>query len=401
MITSNFRIIKSNFSYDLLIVGGGISACVFASKYLQNNITKKIALIEVGRRLGGRSSTRISRRFKGWELNHGAPNFNINNTNENPLLKNYIDELLENKFIKIDDSDLISLGDESKLETIKKSEFSCGDSYLSSFSMSKLSLKIIELNNLRGKIDLFFETLIVDLNFKNNEWTLTSKNGDKFKSKYLICATNLLVHKRSMKILNINQIPLRKAIPKNKDKKIDLLLNFLDKQSFIPRLTFLIYTNENYSYKDFYSKKYRYFYLKKSLENKYKFERVIFQLQDNNKLGIVVHTKNIDFINSYLNAKDEDFFKQKIFANFNELFSNNSIVNQLTCNEGISIMKWRASQPTICAVPLNLQFNKKYNVGFCGDWFEGEGFGRIEGSILSALILGEKFKTHSNTSLSI
>ena len=392
---------KSNFSYDLLIIGGGISACVFASKYLQNKITKKIALIEVGRGLGGRSSTRISKRFKGWKLNHGAPNFNISNIKENHLLKNYIDELLENKFIKIDDSELISLGDDPKLETIKKSEFYYGKSYLSSFSMSELSQKIIEFNNLRGKIDLFFETLIVDLNFNNDEWTLTSNNGDKFKSRYLICTTNMLLHKRSLKILNINQIPLRKVIPINKDKKIDLLLNFIDKQTFIPRLTFLIYTNEDYGYKDFYSKKYRYFYLKQSLQNKYKFERVIFQLQDNNKLGIVVHTKNIDFINSYINAKDEDFFKQKIFSNFNALFHNSTSVNQLTCDEGISIMKWRASQPSGGAVPLSLQLNKKYRIGFCGDWFEGEGFGRIEGSILSALMLEEKLKIYSNNFLSI
>jgi len=147
--------------------------------------------------------------------------------------------------------------------------------------MSELSKKIIESNNFKEKIDFFFETLIVDLKFSKDQWILTSKNGDKFKSKFLVCSTNLLLHKRSLNILNINQIPLRKAIPKNKDKKIDLLLNFLDKQSFIPRLTFLIYTNENYSFKDFYSKKYMYFYLKKNLENKFKFERVIFQLQDN------------------------------------------------------------------------------------------------------------------------
>ena len=70
---------NSDFKYDLLIIGGGISSCVFASKYLQKNITKKVALIEVGRGLGGRSSTRISRRFKGWELNHGSPNLNICN----------------------------------------------------------------------------------------------------------------------------------------------------------------------------------------------------------------------------------------------------------------------------------------------------------------------------------
>jgi len=396
-MSANLKIMKTSFSYDLLIIGGGISACIFASKYLQNNITKKIALIEVGRGLGGRSSTRISKKFKGWKLNHGAPNFNIIQRKDNLLLKNYINELLNNKFIKIDDSELISLGDETKLESIKKSQFYCGDCYLSLFSMSELSQKIIEFSDLRGKFDSFFETLIVDLKFNDNEWILTSKNGDKFKSKYLICSTNLLLHKRSLKILKLNQIPLRKAIPKNNDKKIDLLLNFLDKQSFIPRLTFLIYTNQNYCYKDFYSKKFRYFCLNKSLEEKYNFERVIFQLQEDKKLGIVVHTKNKNFINAYINAKDEKFFKQKIFANFNELFSNSTSINQLTGDEGISIMKWRASQPSGCPVPLSLQLSRKYRIGFCGDWFEGLGFGRIEGSILSALILEEKIKKHSNT----
>jgi len=384
---------KRDSVYDLLIIGGGISACVFASNYLQNNITKKIAIIEVGRGLGGRSSTRTSKRFKGWEINHGSPNFNVSNSKNNFQLKSYINELLKNKFIKIDDSELVFIDDESYLETKNKSQFSSGVNYLSLFPMSQLSKKIIEFNNPNGKIDLFFETLIVDLEFNNDLWSLRSKNGDIFKSKYLVCSTNLLLHKRSLEILKTNQIPLRKAIPKNNDKKIDLLFNFLNKQSYIPRLTFLIYTIKNYSYKDSYSKKNRYFYLNENLENKYKFERIIFQLQEDNKLAIVIHSKNPDFINSYLNAKHEDSFKQKIFKNFNRLFEGNSSVNKLTCNEEISIMHWRASQPSGCAVPLSLQFSRKYRLGFCGDWFEGEGFGRMEGSILSALILVEKFKT--------
>tara|TARA_B100000242_G_scaffold145988_1_gene104067 strand:- start:579 stop:1736 length:1158 start_codon:yes stop_codon:yes gene_type:complete len=384
---------KRDSVYDLLIIGGGISACVFASNYLQNNITKKIAIIEVGRGLGGRSSTRTSKRFKGWEINHGSPNFNVSNSKNNFQLKSYINELLKNKFIKIDDSELVFIDDESYLETKNKSQFSSGVNYLSLFPMSQLSKKIIEFNNPNGKIDLFFETLIVDLEFNNDLWSLRSKNGDIFKSKYLVCSTNLLLHKRSLEILKTNQIPLRKAIPKNNDKKIDLLFNFLNKQSYIPRLTFLIYTIKNYSYKDSYSKNNRYFYLNENLENKYKFERIIFQLQEDNKLAIVIHSKNPDFINSYLNAKHEDSFKQKIFKNFNRLFEGNSSVNKLTCNEEISIMHWRASQPSGCAVPLSLQFSRKYRLGFCGDWFEGEGFGRMEGSILSALILVEKFKT--------
>jgi len=232
---------KSDFKYDLLIIGGGISACVFASKYLKNNITEKVALIEIGRGLGGRSSTRISKRFKGWKLNHGSPNFNISNSKNNLLLKSYIDELLENKFIKIDDSDIFFLNQDLNSETQKISKFSCGVNYLSLDSMSQLSQKIIDSNNLKGKIDFYFETLIVDLKFNNNEWVLTSKNDAKFKSDHLICSTNLLLHKRSLKILDINDIPLRKAIPINKDKKIDLLLNFLEQQTFIPAfLTLLI-----------------------------------------------------------------------------------------------------------------------------------------------------------------
>ena len=167
-----------DIKYDLIIIGGGISACVFASQYLRNNNTKKIALIEAGRGFGGRSSTRISKKFKGWRLNHGAPNINIRNSKNNLLLKSYIDELLDNKLIKIDDSEFIYLDEEFNSESIKKTEFNSGINYHSEFSMSQLSEKIIELNNLRSKIDFYFETLIVGLEFDNDAWILSSKNGD-------------------------------------------------------------------------------------------------------------------------------------------------------------------------------------------------------------------------------
>ena len=97
-------------------------------------------------------------------------------------------------------------------------------------------------------------------------------------------------------------------------------------------------------------------------------------------------------INSYISSKDEEVFKQKIISNFNKLFAENSIVHKLTFDEKISIMKWRASQPSGLAVPLSLQLNRKFRIGFCGDWFEGDGFGRIEGSIFSALKLEKKIK---------
>ncbi len=377
--------------YDVLIVGGGISACVFASNYLKANPRKKIALVEIGRGLGGRSSTRKSKRFEGWEINHGSPNLNICNSKKNKLLDDYINELLENKFIKIDDSDVVQLEKDLRFRAIKNSDFSCGNNYLSVFNMSKLSQNIISSNNLRSQIDFYFETFIVDLKFLKDEWNLTSVSGNKFNSRYLVCSSNLLLHKRSLPILNLNEIPLRKAIPQNEDLEIDSLFDFLDQQSFVPRLSFLIYTNDNYTYKDSYYRRNRYFYLNENLENRYSIERVIFQLQKNNKLGIVIHTKSADFIGSYIAGINEELFKQKIISIFNDLFFGSPSINQLTGNENISIMKWRASQPSGVAVPLSLQYCKKFKIGFCGDWFEGEGFGRIEGSILSALTLANKF----------
>ena len=58
--------------------------------------------------------------------------------------------------------------------------------------------------------------------------------------------------------------------------------------------------------------------------------------------------------------------------------------------QDISIMIWRASQPYGLGIPENLQVCEDHNIAFCGDWFDFEGFGRIEGAILSALKLSYK-----------
>ncbi len=75
----------------------------------------------------------------------------------------------------------------------------------------------------------------------------------------------------------------------------------------------MIYTNSNYCYKDKYRNKYRYFLLSKVLEDKFKFERIIFQKQGNNKLGILVHIRNEEFINEFLKNKNTQILKKRYF----------------------------------------------------------------------------------------
>ncbi len=377
-------------TYDLLIIGGGISSCVFVSSYIKNGFNGSIAIVENGRQLGGRSSTRNSLTHKGWKLNHGSPNFNICNTNKNELLETFIKELLDSNFIQKDPSNVIKFYKEPLHDSEINSEFYRGTNYISSTSMSELSQNIISFNNLKNQVEYFFETLIIKLDYENNKWILTSKNGNKFKTKFLVCSSNLLLHKRSLDILKITQIPLRKTIPVNRDKKIDKIITLLNEQDYIQRLTFLIYTNQNYCFKDKYKNKYRYFHLSNLLEEKFKFERIIFQKQENNKLGILVHIRNKDFINEFFKYKNKKVIKKKLLEKFNELFYKHNSINQIMEYQDISIMIWRSSQPSGLGIPEYLQVCEKHNIAFCGDWFDVEGFGRIEGAILSALKLSYK-----------
>ena len=379
--------------YDIAIIGGGISSCVFVSNHIKNGFNGRIAIIENGRKLGGRSSTRYSRTNSGWQFDHGAPNFNICNSSNNQLLKAFIDELLDSKIIQSDYSDLIVLNGESRYNKKINSCFSIGKNYISKSSMSDLSNEIISYNNLRNQVDYFFQNLIVKLDFENNSWILTSKKGYKFKTKFLICSSNLILHKRCLDILKINEIPLRRAIPIKKDKKIDKIIKLLNQQEYIQRLTFLIYTKSNYSFNDNYKNKYRYFLLSNFLEEKFKFERIVFQKQNNNKLGIVIHTKNSEFINEYFQTINKEKFKRNLLVKFNQIFDKTPYIKKLIDYEDISIMIWRASQPSGLAIPENLQVCENHNIAFCGDWFNLEGFGRIEGAILSALKLSHKINS--------
>ena len=93
--------------YDLIVIGGGISSCTFISNLLAKGFKGKIAIIETGRNLGGRCSSRISKKNSGWILNHGSPHFNIINKSNDLKLNNFISELLEKKILQINQINLI------------------------------------------------------------------------------------------------------------------------------------------------------------------------------------------------------------------------------------------------------------------------------------------------------
>ena len=56
-------------------------------------------------------------------------------------------------------------------------------------------------------------------------------------------------------------------------------------------------------------------------------------------------------------------------------------------------MIWKASQPSGIGIPEYLQLCENHNIGFCGDWIALDGFGRIQGAIMSAIKLSNKINS--------
>jgi len=370
--------------YELIVIGGGISSCTFVSNILEKGFKGKIAIIENGRNLGGRCSSRISKKNSGWILNHGSPNFNIINNSNNLKLNNFLRELLEKNIIKKDNSLLIRLDENLNISNNLTNKFCTGNIYSSTSFMGDLANQILNLNNKSKQVDFYFQELIINLAFQNNNWVLKSKEGSLFYSKFLVISSNLLLHKRSKKILNVDEIPLAKAIKNN--IKIDEIIYFLKYQKYIERINFLIYPRKEYQFKEIIKQHNVIYYLDKNVQEKYGFERIVFQKQKNKRYGIVLHSIKENNLENQL----KNNFEKDLLSRFNKLFKENPLVNNLDNYEDISIMRWRASQPDGLRVPSRLQICREYNIAFCGDWFNTKGFGRVEGAILSALNLSEK-----------
>tara|TARA_Y100001978_G_scaffold104449_1_gene93381 strand:+ start:950 stop:2107 length:1158 start_codon:yes stop_codon:yes gene_type:complete len=377
--------------YDLVVIGGGISSSTFISNILKLGFKGKIAVIEAGRGLGGRCSTRYHRKDKRLALNHGCPNFNIKYYQKDFYFDNFIKELLEKNLIKSLDNSFFELDDNDQFLKKYTNEFYFGKVYTSTTNMSNLVENLFNLYNSNDQIDFYFQTLIIKLNFKSGLWNLLSNNNNKIIGKFLVCSSNLLLHRRSLEILNVREIPLREAINKKNSIEIDEIIKFTNKQKYIKRINFLIFTKKNLYLEGVFNKEIVHFIFNHKAQKNFGFERIIFQKQFDDSLGIVIHTKDVESILKKYKRGDREMLYQHVSKNLNTFLTKNHLTCKNLLLDDISIMNWRASQPIGVGVPERLQICPEYKIGFCGDWFQLEGYGTVLGAILSGLKLSKKF----------
>ncbi len=343
--------------YDFIVIGAGISGCTFASSLNKRFPDASILLIEYGRRLGGRSTTRKSRKNRILEFDHGLPSISFSKNISEDIFS-LISPLIESQKLIDISQDILSINEFG----IMDHQFTNNKIYRSIPFMKCFCEDIIKQSINPKKINFLFQTIIKTIIRNNDLWKVKDNHGRFLKSRNLIISSSLIAHPRCLKILKINSLPLIDAFTQGKDKIVDSLLIQTRKQEYIKRKNFILHISNLELVKNF-QHKYLQVCFSKAIHSNYNFERIIFQIQSDSSMIIVLHCSYIDNmininIDSLINSLILIFISHK---NFVDLFLHATLIDQ---------MHWRASQPFNNLVSKELQWSSKNKIGFCGDWFD-------------------------------
>tara|TARA_Y100001968_G_scaffold241149_1_gene224714 strand:- start:115 stop:1224 length:1110 start_codon:yes stop_codon:yes gene_type:complete len=365
-----------NNIYDFLVIGAGISACTFASCLNKRFSDISILLVEHGRRIGGRATTRKSKKNHILEFDHGLPSISFSKYISQDIIS-LISPLINSKKLVDISNDILIIDEFGVLNNLSTTN----KIYRSMPFMKNFCDELINQSINPKKINFLFQTLTKSIRRINDLWLIEVKNRRLIKSKNLILSSSLLAHPRCLEILNINSIPLRDAFILGKDKVVDSVLSETQKLTYIKRKVYILYVSNTVLVKNF-NHKYLQIFFSNVISENLNFERIIFQRQKDGSMIMVLHCT---YIINLLENKVENIIKSltALFANY-RIFSDLFLQARL-----LGEMDWRASQALDNLISKELQWSSISNIGFCGDWIDLNCSGGVESAMNSSIRLAK------------
>ena len=363
-----------NNIYDFIVIGAGISACTFASFLNKRFSDASILLVEHGRRIGGRATTRKSRKNKIFEYDHGLASFNFSKNISQDIFTLILPLINSKKLVDIS-SNILLMNEFGSLNN----SFSSNKIYRSHPFMKNFCEEIINKSVNPKKINFLFQSLTKSIERTNDLWEIKVNNGILIKSENLILSSSLIAHPRCLKILNINSLPLRDAFPLGKDKIVDSVLSETKKLTYSKRRIYILYVS-NLAVVQLFNYKYLQIIFSDTIRVDLNFERIIFQKKSDRSMIITLHcfyTNNQPEINihSIIKSLTSLFVNYQIFL---DLFLEARLIDK---------MYWRAAQPLDNLLPKELQWSSSSKIGFCGDWINMKSCSGVETAMESSIRL--------------
>ena len=369
---------------DLAVIGAGLAGCSLVARLQQHGFRGSIAVVEAGRGPGGRTATRRSRQAEQWRLDHGAPGFNLTE----PVAKGVIDVLAplrQSGILRREWGPILGMDDQGSLVEANRSDLLAGE-WLRGFpTMARICEALLE--NTNTSVEVHFGQRIRWLQRDDEKWTLSDASGQwQLTAKQLVLSGNLLAHKRSLSMLAWPDVPLRQAVPPGRDPKLDQVISSLNTSTASIRWNLMLACNiptpEGLP---------RQILLTPMAQERWGVERLVLHPQDNHGVGMVVH--GLDAGQPIHPGNQEVLLKtqeQRLIQQLPEMLSAAPNLNQMVKTaRSLGVMRWGAARPLNNPLLSQLQWCPESDIGFCGDWIDGEGFGRAQGALTSGTALAD------------
>jgi predicted NAD/FAD-dependent oxidoreductase len=382
----------------LAVIGAGVGACsLVASLRRQGWPAERISLWESGRGPGGRTATRRSRQDSHLRIDHGAPLFNISASPDPALLA----PLLAGGWIEPWQGTLACLDKDGGLTGRLEDPFCQGRLYRGRQGMEQLCRGLLALAG--GDIDCHYGTLVRHLETsRDGRWQLLDSAGELLAAAdWLVLGSTLLAHPRSRLVLERADPELAHSLAAIASIRAEARSNLM---MVVPASAAAPWRALPFRLLSFDT----------SAQQRWGLRRVAIQPLEDGRCAVVAHSTGT-FAGEHLNVYGSRSSIAKHLGNAPAQQREAEVIAALERGlqgalaawlpepEGplpsggapwpgvhSELMRWGAAFPQHPGLPQALALCRQSRVGFCGDFIEGPGFGRVEGAMRSGEALARR-----------
>jgi predicted NAD/FAD-dependent oxidoreductase len=402
----------------IAIIGAGVAGCSAAASLRRHGFAGSVHLIEMGRGPGGRCGSRRSRRDPHLVLNHGSPWFRLGEaatTLTAPLLQ----------------------GGWLVRRTLREGCSSGGDPVAADARAGSLP-EVLQgrdgndalcrglLAGLDPPVAARYGQLVSRLELdRSGTWWLRDREDQAVgQADGLVISSSLPAHPRGCRSFGWSQPPLRAAAgslarqgsPQQRQAvpRLERALDVLAAQSCLPRITLLelLSGQAARAWWDLPFDRIRFEASLAAAEPPPELTAVVIQRQPDGRVGLVWHASPV-FSRRHASLVPEGSAAAGLLGGGARTAGTGaseeaSVMAELDhARERVlrrwpsplrqtpswrRLMRWGAAMPDGTGLPEELQRHRPLRLVFCGDGMAGEGFGRVEGALLSGEAVGCRWR---------
>jgi predicted NAD/FAD-dependent oxidoreductase len=370
------------------VIGAGVAGCALAAGLRRGGWGGPIVLWEAGRGPGGRAATRRSRHDPGWQIDHGAPLFNLREGPEPDLVA----PLLAGGWIEPWREPAARLDAEGALGPADWDPLMGGRLYRGRRGMDDLGRGLLALGEAPavapaapGGLSCRYGTLIHRLEARpGGGWRLADATGSvQGEADWLVLSGTLLAHPRARQRFGWPQVPLQQASRGLGDAELEAALAAIASMDMEAR-TNLMLTIEPAAAARWLALPFRLLGLDGSAQRRWGLRRLSIQPLADGRCAVVAHGVLAEADDAVAITALEAAVAAALAPWLGEGPGGGGALAGV---ERRQLMRWGAAFPVAPGLPAAATVCPRSRVAFCGDFVAGPGFGRIEGALRSAQAL--------------